>query len=124
MARQYTHALSWHPKNKERLDLVCDWFSILDVPLPPVNTEAIHKISKTISNPFEPFPNFSSAVYMAAYFSESVTRFKQHATTLAAAMQHPRFKSEELRGFNTHAENVRLNKYLLDGTHPFQIQNG
>ena len=60
---------------------------------------------------------------MAAYFSESGTKFKQHATTLAAAMQHPRFKLEELRGFNTQAETVPLNKYPLDGTHPFQIQN-
>ena len=61
---------------------------------------------------------------MAAYFSESGTKSEQHATALAAAMQHPRFKVEELEGFNAHVENVCLDKYLLDGTHPFQIHNG
>ena len=39
-------------------------------------------------------------------------------------MQHPRFKLEDLGGFNTHAENVHLDKYLLDGSHPFQVHNG
>ena len=121
--RRYTHASSWDPKNEERLDLVCDSSSI-DVPLPPVNTDAVHEILRPISDPIEPFSNFSTAVYMAAYFSESGTKSEQHATALAAAMQHPRFKVEELEGFNAHVENVRLDKYLLDGTHPFQIHNG
>ena len=121
--RHYIHALSWHPKNEQRLDLVCDSSSIA-VLLPPVNIEAIHEISHTTTNPFKPFPNFSTTAYMAAYFSESDTKSEQHATTLAAVMLHPRFKLEELRGFNAHMENVHLDKYLLDGTHPFQIQNG
>ena len=96
----------------------------MDVPPPPVNIDAIHEISRTTSDPYEPFPNFSTAVYMAAYFSEKDTKSEQHATSLVATMQDPRFKVEELRGFNAHTENVRLDKYLMDRTHPFQIQNG
>ena len=121
--RRYTHTPSWQPRNEQRLDLVCDSSSI-DVPPPPVSIEAVHKISRIISDPCEPFPNFSTAVYMAAYFSDTATKPEHHATMLAAAMQHPRFKLEDLGGFNAHAENVRLDKYLLDGSHPFQVHNG
>ena len=121
--RRYTHALSWLLKNEQRLDLACDSSSI-DVPPPPVNIEAIHEISRITSNPYEPFLNFSTAVFMAAYFSETDTKSEHHATSLVATMQDSRFKAEDLAGFNAHTENVRLDKYLTDGTHPFQVQNG
>jgi Plavaka transposase len=121
--RRYTHAPSWLPKNEQRFDLACDSSSI-DVPPPPVNIEAIHEISRITSNPYEPFPNFSTAVFMAAYFSETDTKSEHHATSLVAMMQDSRFKAEDLAGFNAHTENVRLDKYLTDGTHPFQVQNG
>ena len=45
-------------------------------------------------------------------------------TSLVATMQDSRFKAEDLAGFNAHTENVRLDKYLTDRTHPFQVQNG
>ena len=60
---------------------------------------------------------------MAAYFSDMTTKSEHHATTLAAALQHPRFKLDKLKGFNAHAENVHLDKYLTDRTHPFQVQD-
>ena len=119
--RCYVHAPSWQPKNEQRLDLVCDSSSI-DIPPPPVNIDAIHEISRATCDPFEPFPNFSTAIFMAAYFSDTGTKSEQHAMTLAAALQVPRFKLDELKGFNTHVENVHLDKYLTDRTHPFQVQ--
>ena len=73
---------------------------------------------------FEPFPNFSTAMYMAAYFSRMDTKSKAHTTTLAKITQHPKFQWEELKFFNVHVENVQLDNYLKHGTHPFQTQNG
>ena len=61
---------------------------------------------------------------MAAYFSDTGTKSEQHAMTLAAALQDQRFKLDKLKGFNAHVENVCLDKYLTDGTHPFQVQDG
>ena len=84
--RRYTHALSWLLKNEQRLDLACDSSSI-DVPPPPVNIEAIHEISRITSNPYEPFLNFSTAVFMAAYFSETNTKSEHHATSVAVSLR-------------------------------------
>ena len=102
---------------------MCDSSSIDILPL-PVNIDAIHEILRATCDPFEPFPNFSTAIFMAAYFSDTGTKSEQHAMTLAAALQDPRFKLDELKGFNAHVENVCLDKYLTDGTHPFQVQDG
>ena len=120
--RRYTHAPSWYLKNEERVDLVCDSPTI-DTP-PPVNREAIHEISRSMYEPFEPFPNFSTAMYMAAYFSGMDTKSEAHATSLAKVTQHPSFQWDELNKFNAHVENVRLTNYLKSGTHPFQTENG
>ena len=120
--RRYTHAPSWFPKNDERVDLVCDSPTI-DTP-PPVHREVIHEISRSMYKPFEPFPNFSTAMFMAAYFSGMDMKSEAHATTLAKTTQHPRFQWEELKNFNAHVENVHLNNYLKRGGHPFQTENG
>ena len=120
--RRYAHAPSWYPKNEERVDLVCDSPTI-DTP-PPVNREVIHEISRSMYEPFEPFSNFSIAMYMAAYFSGMDTKSEAHATYLAKMTQHPKFQWEELKNFNAHVENVQLDNYLKHGTHPFQTQNG
>ncbi|KAH9025634.1 hypothetical protein EDB85DRAFT_1893766 [Lactarius pseudohatsudake] len=121
--RRYTHAPTWHPKHEERLDLMCDSPST-DVPPPPVTRDAIHEISHAMSDPFAPFPNFSTAIYTAAYFSGMDTKSEEHATFLAKTMRHPRFDLEDLGDFNAHAENVHLDKYLKNGTHPFQTKDG
>jgi hypothetical protein len=120
--RRYLNPPSWHPKNNKRLDLVCDSPS-LDTPPPPVNREAIHKLSRSTSETFAPFTNFSTALYMAKYFSGFDTKSEAHATSLMKMMQHPKFQWEELENFNAHTENVRLDKYLMHGTEPFQIEN-
>jgi hypothetical protein len=121
--RRYLNPPSWHPKNNERLDLVHDSPS-LDTPPPPVNREAIHKLSCSTSETFAPFTNFSTALYMAKYFSGFNTKSEAHMTSLAKTMQHPKFQWEELENFNAHAENVHLDKYLKHRTEPFQIENG
>jgi hypothetical protein len=121
--RRYTHRLSWYPKNDKRLDLVCDLLST-DTPPPPVNREAIHKIMHSTSATFTPFTNFSTALYMAAYFSGFDTKSEAHTTSLAKMMQHPKFQWVELDTFNTHTENICLDKYLKHGTEPFQMENG
>ena len=120
--RRYTHAPSWHPKNEERLDLVCESPPI-DLPA-PVNREAIHEISRNGSEAFEPFPNFSIALYMAAYFSGSDTKSEAHVTCLAKATQHPKFQWEQMATFDAHVQSTRLDKYLQYGIDPFQIRNG
>jgi hypothetical protein len=120
--RRYTHTPSWHPKNEERLDLISD-SPLTDTP-PPIPSEAIHKISCTRPEIYQPFPNISIAMYMAAYFSGMDTKSKAHATSLAKMMKHPRFESEEMKDCDAHVENECLDKYLKYGTHPFQTQNG
>ena len=118
--RRYTRAPSWHPKHEERLDLVCDSPTI-DAPPPPV--ESVHEISPVMQEPFAPFPNFSTAMYMAAYFSGMDTKSEEHATLVAKTMQGDRIDLKLLENFNAHVENVRLDKYLRD-EHPFQTQDG
>ena len=76
------------------------------------------------ADPFTPFPNLSVALYMATYFSGMDTKSEEHATMVAKTMQDPRFSTEEMTGFNAHVENVRLDKYLKDNTHPFQEGEG
>ena len=120
--RRYTHLPSWNPKNDERLDLVCDSPSV-DTVL-PVNMEAIHEISPPASASFAPFLNFSTAIYMATYFTGLGTKSETHATSLAKATQHPKFQLGDLSNFNAHVENVRLDNYLKYGNDPFQIENG
>jgi hypothetical protein len=121
--RRYTRTPSWHPKHEERLDLVCDSPSI-DAPMPSVNRDAIHEISHTMPLPFEPFPNFSTAVYMGTYFSGMDTKSEEHATTLVKTIRDPRFHLEHLEDFNAHTENVRLDQYLKHRVHPFRTQDG
>jgi hypothetical protein len=119
--RRYTHAPSWHPKNEERLDLVCE-SPLIDITT-PVNGDAIHKISRNGSEVFEPFPSISVALYMAAYFSGMDTKSEAHATCLLRVTQHPKFQSEHMANFNAHIENTRPDKYLKHGNHPFQTKN-
>ncbi|KAH9161682.1 hypothetical protein EDB89DRAFT_2029564 [Lactarius sanguifluus] len=122
--RRYTHPPTWHPKHEERMDLICD-SPIIDIP-PPVPTEAVHEISDDTPNPdpFAPFSNYSTAIFMAAYFSGSDTKSMEHANLLAEAMNDPRFRLDELKGFSAQRENTRMDKYLKDEVHPFQRQDG
>jgi hypothetical protein len=119
--RRYTHAPSWHPKIEERLDLVCESPSV-DIRT-PVNSDAIHEISRNGSEAFEPFPNISVALFMAAYFSGMDTKSEAHATSLSRATQHPKFQWDHMANFDAHTENTRLDEYLKHGNHPFQIKN-
>ena len=120
--RRYTHLPSWNPKNNERLDLICDSLSV-DTP-PPVNKDAIHEISTPAAVSFTPFASFSTAMYMATYFSGMDTKSEAHATSLTKVAQHPKFKWDDLSNFNAHTENIRLDNYLKYGSDPFQIENG
>jgi hypothetical protein len=120
--RRYTHVPSWHPKNEERLDLVCKSPSI-DITM-PVNGDVIHEISHNGSEVFEPFPSISVALYMAAYFSGMDTKSKAHVTCLSRATQHPKFQSEHMANFDAHIENTCLDEYLKHRNHPFQTKNG
>ena len=120
--RRYTRLPTWNPKNDERLDLVRDSPSV-DTP-PPVNENAIHEISPPKSESFAPFANFSTAMYMATYFSGMDTKSEAHATSLAKVTQHPKFRWDDLCNFNAHTENIRLDNYLKYGSDPFQIENG
>ena len=49
---------------------------------------------------------------------------KGHVTFVAAVTQDPRFSITEMMGFNSHIENVSLDKYLQDNNHPFQLGEG
>jgi hypothetical protein len=84
---------------------------MLDVQPPPVCTEAVHEMSLNTPNPYAPFPNFTTAAFMSTYFSGMDSKSKEHATSLAKITQDPRFKTEDLMGFNSHVENTRLDKY-------------
>lgn len=85
----------------------------------------MHEISRGMpADPFAPFPNLSVALYMATYFSGMDTKSEEHATMVAKTMQDARFSTEEMRGFNAHVENVRLDKYLKGDEHPFQTGEG
>jgi hypothetical protein len=121
--REYNRNPTWHPKFEERLDFVCDLPSLV-TPTSTVTPEAIHEISYTTPEPFTPFSNYSTAVFMAAYFSGSDTKSEEHANALAKTMEDPRYKSSELRGFSAQRENKRLDRYLLDEAHPFHAQDG
>jgi hypothetical protein len=121
--RRYTHAPTWYPKDEERLDLVCD-SPTLDIQPPPVCTEAVHEMSRDTPNLYAPFPNFTTTAFMSTYFSGMDSKSEEHATSLAKIMQDPRFKMEDLMGFNSHVENTRLDKYLKNGTQSFQMNNG
>ena len=74
--------------------------------------------------PFTPFPNLSVALFMATYFSGMDTKSKAHATSVVAVLQDPRFNATEMTGFNSHIENMRLDKYLQGDEHPFQTGEG
>ncbi|KAH9021907.1 hypothetical protein EDB85DRAFT_1871640 [Lactarius pseudohatsudake] len=121
--RRYTHNPRWHPKDEERLDLVCD-FPCSDTPPPPVTPDTIHEISYNTPEPYTPFTSYSTAIFMAAYFSGSDTKSEEHANMVAAAMEDPRFLKRELRGFSAQRENKRLDNYVSDEAHPFRTQDG
>lgn len=119
--RRYTRAPTWIPKHEEKLDLVSE------VQPSPIQTsmEAMHEISRGMpADPFAPFPNISIALYMATYFSGKDLKSEEHATSVAKIMQDPRFSTEEMKDFNAHVENVRMDKYLKGDAHPFQAGNG
>ena len=115
--RRYTHTIMVPKKWGESRS--CMWLTDNRYPA-PVNREAIHEISHSMYKPFKAFPNFSTAMYMVAYFSGIS---KAHATSLAKIMQHPKFQWEELKNFNAHVENVQVDSYLKHRAHPFQTQN-
>jgi hypothetical protein len=89
-----------------------------------MHTVTIHELSSGMPDPFALFPNFSIAVYMAAYFSGMDTKSEEHATFVATTMQDSRYSLKDMKGFNAHIENVHLDKYLKDGSHPFQTRDG
>ena len=106
------------------MELICDSPLLENRPI-PIRTEPIHEISHGMpADPFAPFPNLSVALYMATYFSGMDTKSEEHATMVAKTMQDARFSTEEMRGFNAHVENVRLDKYLKGDEHPFQTGEG
>lgn len=121
--RRYTHAPTWYPRHEERLDLVCD-SRTSDIQPHSTRTETIHELSRDTPNPYAPFPNFTTAAFMATYFSGMDSKSEEHATSLAKITQDPRYKAEDLAGFNSHVENTRLDKYLKDGTQLFQTKDG
>ena len=84
--------------------------------------EPIHEITRGM--PFAPFPNLSVALFMAAYFSGMDMKSEGHTTLVAVVTQDPRFSITEMTGFNSHIENVRLDKYLQGDDHPFQLGEG
>ncbi len=120
--RRYTHNPTWRPQNEESLAFVCDSPS-LDVPPPPVHPEITHEISYA-PEPFAPFTNYSTALFMKAYFSGLDTKSEEHANTLAKVMEDPKFRLTELKGFSAQRENARLDKYIREGGHPFRTQDG
>jgi hypothetical protein len=123
--RRYTHNPTWLPSNEESLALTCD-SSSLDAP-PPNPPEIINEISFSApeqAEPFAPFTNHSTALFMQAYFSRSDTKSEEHANTLAKVMEDNRFQLEELKGFSAQRENARLDKYIHEGGHPFKTQDG
>ena len=63
--RQYTHNPTYHPRDKGRLDLICN-FPCSDAPPPLVDPEAIYKVSQPAVKEFAPFSNYTTAVFMAA----------------------------------------------------------
>ena len=124
--RRYTRNPTYHPRDEGRLDLICD-FPCSDAPPPIVDPEAIHEVSQPTVEEFEPFSNYTTAVFMAAYFSGSETKSEKHADTLAKAFADPRCKKRELEGFSAQREHKRLDKFLLgphEEAHPFRTQDG
>jgi hypothetical protein len=83
--RRYTHNPTWLPRDKERLDFVCDFPTPETLP-PPITPDAIHEVSydpmEDPPEPFAPFSNYSAATFMAAYFSGSDTKSEEHANTI------------------------------------------
>jgi Plavaka transposase len=122
--RRYAHYPSWFPRHEERLDFVCDTDSPSSDARPSLNRTAIHEISHTMPNPLAPFPNWSIATFMAEYFSGLDSKSEAHATALVKITQDPRYSALDTKGFNAHVENMRLDKYLDDNMHPFQIGDG
>ncbi len=121
--RRYTQNPTWFPNDTERLDLIYDTPSG-NAPPPSIDTNTVHEISSSNTEPYAPFDNFTVATYMQAYFSRMDTKSEKHATFLANAMQDTRFDLNDLKGFNAHVENVRLDKYLKHGIDPFREQDG
>jgi hypothetical protein len=121
--RRYTRNPTWHPVGEDRLDLICD-FPCSDAPPPPVNPEAIHEVSHATQEPFAPFSNYSTAVFMAAYFCGSDTKSEKHADRVATAFADSRCNLGELKGFSAQRENKRLDKFLQEEAHPFRAQDG
>ncbi len=121
--RCYTHRPTWYPNDTERLDLIYNT-PFGGVPPLSVNTNAVHEISSSNTEPYAPFHNFTVATFMQAYFSGMQTKSEEHATYLTNVMQDPRFNLNNLKGFNAHLENVHLDKYLKYGTDPFHEQDG
>ena len=79
--------------------------------------EPVHEISCGMpTDPFMPFPNLSVALYMVMYFSRMDVKSEEHVIMVAKTIQDPRFSTKEMTGFNTHVENVHLDKYLKDDT--------
>ena len=123
--RRYTHNPTWHPRDEESVQFVCD-FPTSDTP-PTIIPDAIHELSfdpPEPSEPFAPFTNYSATSFMAAYFSGSDSKSEEHANAVAKAMEDSRFQLDELYGFSAQRENKRLDNYLLSGTHPFCAQDG
>jgi Plavaka transposase len=73
---------------------------------------------------FAPFTNYSTALFMKAYFSGMDTKSEEHANTLAKVMEDPAFLLSELKDFSAQRENARLDKYIREGGYSFRTQDG
>ncbi len=107
----------------ERTELICE-FSTMKSLHPNATGSGIHEINYNPPEPFEPFSNISSALFMSAYSSGPETKSAAHANTLARVIKNDLFRLDEFQGFNFETENARLDKYLAQGTHPFRMQDG
>jgi hypothetical protein len=120
--RRYVRNPTWRPANEERLALVCDSPSLNASP--PTQPEIINEISFSAPDTFEPFTNYSTALFMRAYFSGLDTKSEEHANMVARIVEDKYFRLTELKNFSAQRENARLDKYIREGGHPFKTQDG
>jgi hypothetical protein len=104
------------------LALVCDSPSLNASP--PTQPEIINEISFSAPDTFEPFTNYSTALFMRAYFSGLDTKSEEHANMVARIVEDKYFRLTELKNFSAQQENACLDKYIREGGHPFKTQDG
>ena len=120
--RRYLCAPTWHPTEDECKELICEFST--KAPVLHHNNRGVHDINYDPPEPFEPFSNISSAMFMSAYSSGLETKSATHANTLARVIKDELFSIEDFQSFNYETENARMDKYITQGTHPFHTQDG